>query len=80
MRLPSFALAALICFSLPGAGSAEPCLVDMSQAFVTFSVDHPGFSTGNGRFRGFDGDIDFDPSNAEVRIPIRIDIEMRSKT
>ena len=80
MRLPSFALAALICFSLPGATSAEPYLVDQSHAFMTFSVDHPGFSTVDGRFRGFDADIDFDPSNAEARIPIRIDIETRSKT
>ncbi len=80
MRLPSLALAALICFSLPGATSAEPCLADKSDAFVTFSVDHPGFSTGDGRFRRFAADIDFDPGNAEARIPIRIDIEMRSKT
>ncbi len=80
MHLPSLALAALICFSLPGATSAEPYLVDKRHAFVTFGVDYPGFSTVDGQFRGFDADIDLDPSNAEARIPIQIDIKTRSKT
>ena len=66
MRLTALTLAALACLSLPGPAAAEPYLVDKGHAFVTFTVDHLGFSTVPGQFLDFDADIDFDPSNVEA--------------
>ena len=74
MRLTSLALAALLSLALPGTAPAEPYLVDKSHAFVTFTVDHLGFSTVHGQFLDFDANIDLDPSNVEatrVRFTIR---------
>lgn len=65
MRLsvfPAFAAAALLA-ATPLA--AEPWKLDKSHAFVSFSVDHLGFSMVNGVFRNFDAVIDFDPENME---------------
>jgi len=66
MRLTSLALAALTGLALPGAAPAEPYLIDKSHAFVTFTVDHLGFSTVHGQFLDFDANIDLDPSNVEA--------------
>jgi len=66
MRLTSLALAALTSLALPGAAPAEPYLVDQSHAFVTFTVDHLGFSTVHGQFLDFKANIDLDPSNVEA--------------
>ncbi len=66
MRLTSVALAALTSLALPGIVSAEPYLIDKSHAFVTFTVDHLGFSTVHGQFLDFDVVIDLDPSNVEA--------------
>ncbi len=66
MRLTSVALAALICLTLPSTAPAEPYLIDKSHAFVTFTVDHLGFSTVHGQFLDFDANIDLDPSNVEA--------------
>ncbi len=66
MRLTSLALAALTSLALPGAAPAEPYLVDQSHAFVTFTVDHLGFSTVHGQFLDFDARIDLDPGNVEA--------------
>ena len=66
MRLTSLALAALLSLALPGTAPGEPYLVDKSHAFVTFTVDHLGFSMVHGQFLDFDVEIDFDPSNVEA--------------
>ena len=66
MRLTSLALAALTSLSLPGPAPAEPYLIDKSHAFVTFTVDHLGFSMVHGQFLDFDLEIDFDPGNVEA--------------
>jgi polyisoprenoid-binding protein YceI len=62
MRLTSLALAALFSLALPGAAPAEPYLIDKNHAFVTFTVDHPGFSTVHGQFLDFDARIDLEMS------------------
>jgi polyisoprenoid-binding protein YceI len=74
MRLTSLALVALFWLPMTAAAPAEPYLIDKSHAFVTFTVDHLGFSIVHGLFRDFDAEIDFDPSNVEatrVRFSIR---------
>jgi len=45
---------------------AEPYKIDRSHASVTFTVDHLGFSTTQGRFDEFDAEIDFDPEKPEA--------------
>ena len=60
MRLTSVALATVICLALPSPAPAEPYLIDESHAFVTFTVDHLGFSTVHGQFLDFDANIDLD--------------------
>lgn len=65
MNFRAFALSTALILT-PLAALAAPWNVDKSHAFITFTVDHFGFSDVPGMFRDFDAEIDFDPENIEA--------------
>lgn len=66
-------LAAATALAAPAA-LAEPYVIDKSHAFITFSVNHLGFSTVHGNFDSFDADVDFNPDRVEdTKVSFTID-------
>jgi len=67
MRSTILAMTAAIGLGLgaPAMAEPEPYVVDKSHAFVTFTVDHLGFSQVQGLFERFDARIDLDPEAVE---------------
>ncbi|MEM8698444.1 MAG: YceI family protein [Pseudomonadota bacterium] len=59
------ATAAALALATHSTALAAPYILDKSHAHVTFSVDHLGFSTTQGRFREFDAEIEFSPDAVE---------------
>lgn len=75
MRSTLLASAAALALGLtgPAAADAVPHVVDKSHAFVTFTVDHLGFSDVHGLFESFDAEIALDTEaveNSSVRFTI----------
>ena len=58
-------LALFIAFILPMSTSAVPYKVDKSHAFIHFEVTHLGIFPYPGRFKKFQINLDYDPSNVE---------------
>ena len=59
------------------AWSTEHYVIDTKgmHAFITFRVQHLGFSWLEGRFNRFAGDFDYDPANpANNRVKVEIDV------
>lgn len=54
-----------LALAAPLPAAAEPQVVDKSHAFVTFTVDHLGFSQVHGLFERFDAEISLDPEQVE---------------
>lgn len=75
--MKSYLLAAAL-GALAGAGFAAPekYTLDASHSQVVFSYDHAGFSTTQGMFSGFEGEIMFDaedPAASSVAVSMRAD-------
>ncbi|WJW75481.1 YceI family protein [Thiohalobacter sp. IOR34] len=69
-----FCLLALVSL---GAGAAEHYVIDTKgmHAFITFRVQHLGFSWLEGRFNRFSGSFDYDPEQpANNRVQVEIDV------
>ena len=67
MRIQMLSAAALgLVLAGPALAEPEPYVVDKSHAFVTFTVDHLGFSEVQGMFQEFDADIRLDPEAVET--------------
>lgn len=68
MRSTIMSAAAAAALMLAGPAMAEPqaYVVDKSHAFVTFTVDHLGFSQVQGLFERFDAEVTLDPEAVET--------------
>ena len=57
-------LAATAIASLPHFGSAATYALDPAHTWVTFSINHAGWSAAEGQFRKSSGTLEFDAANA----------------
>jgi polyisoprenoid-binding protein YceI len=72
-----FTLAFILGLSAVNAQAAEHYVIDTKgmHAFITFRIQHLGYSWLEGRFNRFSGDFDYDESNpANNRVRVEIDI------
>ena len=72
-----FTLAFILGLSAVNAQAAEHYVIDAKgmHAFITFRIQHLGYSWLEGRFNRFSGDFDYDESNpANNRVRMEIDI------
>jgi polyisoprenoid-binding protein YceI len=76
MRLIPLTFAMLAGLALPVPAAAAPYAVDRSHAFVTFTADHPGFSTVHGVIDRTEWGMTFGAPAIGAQIPIRIDLEI----
>ena len=65
MRMQLMSAAALM-IATPAIAEPEPYVVDKSHAFVSFTVDHLGFSDVKGLFESFDAQVRLDPEAVET--------------
>ena len=74
----SWLLACLLSLASLTAPAAERYLIDTkgAHAFITFRIQHLGFSWLEGRFTRFSGDFEYDEANpANNRVEIRIEMK-----
>lgn len=72
-----FSLMLLFSMGVAAAQTAEHYVIDTKgmHAFITFRIQHLGYSWLEGRFNRFSGDFDYDESNpANNRVRVEIDI------
>jgi len=65
MTIMSATAAAALALAGPALAEPEPYVVDKSHAFVTFTVDHLGFSEVHGLFQEFEAEVMLDPDAVE---------------
>jgi len=72
-----FSLVLMLGLGTAGAQAAEHYVIDTKgmHAFITFRIQHLGFSWLEGRFNRFSGDFDYDEANpANNRVNVEIDV------
>ena len=72
-----FSLVLMLGLSTTGAQAAEHYVIDTKgmHAFITFRIQHLGYSWLEGRFNRFSGDFDYDEANpANNRVSVEIDV------